>query len=45
MEGDSLGLHLAFLHVNLVSAEYDRNALANADQVTCPTCEYGLFAC
>lgn len=35
MEGDSLGLDLALLDINLVAAEDDGDVLADADEVTC----------
>lgn len=35
VEGDSLGLHLALLNVDLVAAEDDRNVLADTNEVTC----------
>lgn len=34
MESDGLGLDLALLHIDLVTAENDGDVLANADQVT-----------
>jgi hypothetical protein len=34
VERDGLGLDLALLHVDLVTAENNRDVLANADQVT-----------
>jgi len=33
MEGNSFGLDLAFLHVDLVTAEHDRNVLTDTDQI------------
>jgi hypothetical protein len=35
VEGDGLGLDLALLHVDLVTAENDRDVLADTDEVTC----------
>lgn len=35
MEGDGLGLHLALLDVDLVTAEDDGDVLADTDEVTC----------
>lgn len=35
MEGDGLGLHLALLNVDLVTAENDGDVLADTDEVTC----------
>lgn len=35
VESDSLGLDLALLHVNLVTAENNGNVLADTDEVTC----------
>lgn len=34
VEGDGLGLDLALLHIDLVTAEHDRNVLADTDEVT-----------
>lgn len=34
VEGDGLGLDLALLHINLVTAENDGNVLADTDKVT-----------
>lgn len=34
MEGDGLGLHLALLDVDLVTAKDDRDVLADTDEVT-----------
>ena len=34
VEGDSLGLDLALLHIDLVTAENDGNVLANSDEIT-----------
>lgn len=39
VEGNSLCLDLALLHVDLVTAKYDGNVLANTDQVTCALLE------
>lgn len=36
VEGDGLGLHLALLNVDLVSAEDDRDVLADTDEITVP---------
>lgn len=36
MESDALGLDLALLHINLVTAKDNRDVLANADKVTVP---------
>jgi len=36
VESDRLGLDLALLHVDLVTAEYDGNVLANTDEITVP---------
>ena len=36
VEGDGLGLHLALLDVDLVSAKDDRDVLADTDEVTVP---------
>ncbi len=36
MEGDGLGLDLALLDIDLVTAENDWDVLADADQVTVP---------
>ena len=38
MEGDGLCLDLALLHVDLVSAQDDGDALADTDEVTCAIC-------
>lgn len=35
MEGDGLGLHLALLNIDLVTAENDGDVLADTDEVTC----------
>lgn len=35
MEGDGLGLDLAFLHIDLVTAQNDGDVLADTDEVTC----------
>jgi hypothetical protein len=35
VESDRLGLDLALLHVDLVTAENDGNVLANTDEITC----------
>lgn len=35
VEGDGLGLDLALLHVDLVTAEDDGDVLADTDEVTC----------
>lgn len=34
MEGDGLGLHLALLDVDLVTAQNDRDVLADTDEIT-----------
>ena len=34
MEGDGLGLDLALLHIDLVTAENDGNVLADTDEIT-----------
>lgn len=34
MEGDGLGLDLALLHIDLVTAQDDGDVLANTDEVT-----------
>lgn len=34
MECDSLGLHLAFLYVDLVAAKDDGNVLTNTNEIT-----------
>lgn len=34
MEGDGLGLDLAILDIDLVSAENNRDVLANTDEIT-----------
>jgi hypothetical protein len=36
MEGDLFGLHLTVLHINLVTAENNRDILANAAKITMP---------
>ena len=36
MEGDGLGLDLALLHVDLVSAKDDGDVLANTDKIAYP---------
>jgi len=36
VEGNSFRLDLAFLHIDLVAAEHDRNVLADADKITMP---------
>jgi len=36
MEGDGLGLDFSLFHIDLVSAEDNRNAFAHADQITMP---------
>jgi hypothetical protein len=35
VEGDGLGLHLPLLDIDLVTAEDDRDVLADTDKVTC----------
>lgn len=35
VEGDSLGLHLTLLHIDLVTAENDGDILADTDEVAC----------
>lgn len=39
MEGDGLGLDLALLHVDLVTAQNDGDVLADTDEVTWNECE------
>lgn len=34
MESDGLGLDLALLHIDLVTAKNDGNVLANSDEIT-----------
>lgn len=34
VEGDGLGLHLALLDIDLVTAQHDRDVLADTDEVT-----------
>jgi hypothetical protein len=34
VEGDGLGLDLALLHINLVTAQHDGDVLADTDEVT-----------
>lgn len=38
VEGDGLGLDLALLDVDLVTAEDDGDILANTDEITCAAC-------
>lgn len=38
MEGDGLGLDLALLDVDLVTAENNRDILADTDEITCSGC-------
>jgi hypothetical protein len=38
VEGNSLGLDLSLLDVDLVTAEDDGNVLAHADEITCKSC-------
>lgn len=35
VESDGLGLDLALLHIDLVTAENNRDVLANSDEITC----------
>lgn len=35
VEGDGLGLDLALLHIDLVTAENDGDVLADTDEITC----------
>ena len=39
MEGDGLGLHLALLNIDLVSAQNDGNVLADTDEITYVGCQ------
>jgi len=42
MEGNSFGLHLAFLHVDFVAAEHDGNVLTDTDQIALQNCKSSL---
>lgn len=42
MESDGLGLDLALLHIDLVTAENDGNVLANSDEITWNTINCGF---
>jgi hypothetical protein len=41
VEGDSLGLDLALLDIDLVTSENDGDVLADTDKITC---EWGVLA-
>jgi len=39
VEGDGLGLHLALLDIDLVTAQHDRDVLTDTDKVTYGVCQ------
>lgn len=42
MESDGLGLDLALLHIDLVTAKNDGNVLANSDEITWNIVNHGF---